>query len=108
MFFHPSLLEKVRNGMLEPAMMARGARRAADEFIEGLPNVTIGGVMKLSALILAVCALTARPVLSQSPPAREARDAVNYETARLSKIATAVRITEPITLDGHLEEPAWA
>jgi Domain of unknown function (DUF5916) len=64
--------------------------------------------MKLLARTLVVCALTAWPALSQSPPVRDARESVNYETARLSKIATAVRITEPITLDGHLEEPAWA
>ena len=32
---------------------------------------------------------------------------INYETARLSKVATAVRINEKITLDGLFEEPAW-
>jgi Domain of unknown function (DUF5916) len=64
--------------------------------------------MKLLARTLFVCVLTAWPAFSQSPPVRDARESVNYETARLSKIATAVRITEPITLDGHLEEPAWA
>jgi hypothetical protein len=32
---------------------------------------------------------------------------INYETARLSKVAIAIRINEKITLDGRFEEPAW-
>ena len=32
---------------------------------------------------------------------------IDYETARLSRIATALRATEKITLDGKLEEPSW-
>ena len=32
---------------------------------------------------------------------------VDYETAHLSKVVTAIRITQKITLDGRLEEPAW-
>ena len=31
----------------------------------------------------------------------------DYETERLKRIITAVRITEKITLDGRLDEPAW-
>ena len=37
---------------------------------------------------------------SSSPP-------IDYETARLSRIVTAVRITEDITLDGRLQEASW-
>ena len=33
--------------------------------------------------------------------------AVDYETAHLSRVVTAVRTTERITLDGRLDEPAW-
>jgi hypothetical protein len=33
---------------------------------------------------------------------------INYETAWRDKNVTAIRITEKITLDGRLEEPAWA
>ena len=32
---------------------------------------------------------------------------IDYETVRLSRIATAIRVTEKITLDGKLEEKAW-
>ncbi len=32
---------------------------------------------------------------------------LDYEAIRLERVATAIRITEKITLDGHLEEPAW-
>ena len=32
---------------------------------------------------------------------------IDYETARLSRIVGAVRITENISIDGHLDEPAW-
>ncbi|MBI2150823.1 MAG: hypothetical protein HYU27_09510, partial [Acidobacteria bacterium] len=32
---------------------------------------------------------------------------LDYEAIRLEKIVTAVRITEKITIDGHLDEPAW-
>lgn len=32
---------------------------------------------------------------------------IDYEAVRLDKIATAIRISETITLDGHLGEPAW-
>ncbi len=33
--------------------------------------------------------------------------AFDYEAVRLSKIATAVRITDRISLDGRLDEPGW-
>ena len=32
---------------------------------------------------------------------------INYETVHLSKVATAIRINEKISLDGRFEEPAW-
>jgi hypothetical protein len=32
---------------------------------------------------------------------------IDYETAHLSRILRAVRITGKITLDGHLDEPEW-
>ena len=35
-------------------------------------------------------------------------DGIDYETAHLSRVATAVRIYEKITIDGQFEEPAWA
>ncbi len=49
---------------------------------------------------------------AQLPPANQVANAavpveINYETARLEKVVTAVRIDAPITLDGVLDEPAW-
>jgi hypothetical protein len=32
---------------------------------------------------------------------------IDYEAVRQTKVVTALRITEKITIDGHLEEPAW-
>ena len=51
---------------------------------------------------------TAVPAFSQPRGGRPANGpAFDYEAARLSKIATAVRITGKISLDGQLDEPAW-
>jgi Domain of unknown function (DUF5916) len=51
---------------------------------------------------LAICLTTTLSAFSQRPA-----DAIDYETARLSRIATAIRATEKISLDGRLEEPSW-
>ena len=40
-------------------------------------------------------------------PAGTAGDPINYETARLSKVATALQITEAISIDRYLDEAAW-
>lgn len=32
---------------------------------------------------------------------------IDFDAIRLSRVVTAVRITEPITLDGRLEEAVW-
>src|SRR5687767_4996007 len=32
---------------------------------------------------------------------------IDYETARLERVANAVRISEEINLDGNLNDPAW-
>lgn len=58
--------------------------------------------MKLVVGIVAVYLTAAPPSFSQ-----EQADLINYETARLSRVATAVRATERVTLDGKLEEPTW-
>src|SRR5689334_18618392 len=33
---------------------------------------------------------------------------INYETARLERRIEAIQISEPITVDGKLNEPAWS
>lgn len=44
--------------------------------------------------------------LSQGAPSQE--PAIDYDTIRFQQLVTAVRISEPITIDGHLDEPAWS
>ena len=66
--------------------------------------------MKLAARILALQLAWSSPVFSQDAPAPEASRAVpaiDYETAHLSRVATAVRITENMTIDGRLDEAGW-
>src|SRR5262245_35220022 len=52
---------------------------------------------------IAVCLIMSASAFSQ----QELPDTIDYETARLSRVATAVRATEKMTLDGRLEEPSW-
>ena len=62
--------------------------------------------MKFWGRMLAIHLTLVSSVFAQerSRPASE----INYETAHLSRIAAAVRVTEKITLDGRLDEPGWA
>src|SRR5947207_1924118 len=55
---------------------------------------------RVLSYVLAVCSLT--PALASAQP-RE----IDYAAIRAMRIATAVRITEPIILDGRLDEAAW-
>jgi hypothetical protein len=52
------------------------------------------------ALVLALI----RPAFSQE---LTSSNPIDYDTAHLSRVATAVRITERINIDGVLEEPVW-
>ena len=66
-------------------------------------------------LVCVVCAAGAVPAEAQAPgpggpagqgePVRLAE--ADFEAVRLKKIVTAIRITDRITLDGRLDEPAW-
>ncbi len=56
--------------------------------------------------------LAADPAFSQARGNRvaaggAAKAPIDFETAHLSRVVTAIRITEKITLDGRLDEPAW-
>ena len=66
--------------------------------------------MKTSALIAAALLseliLTNAFIFAQAPGT--ARPAFDYEAAQAERVATAVRITDEITIDGRLEEKAWA
>src|ERR1700675_784526 len=69
--------------------------------------------MNFLILALTVFLIMAPCAFSQGPPSRTAiaagasSSSIDYETVHLSKVATAVRIREKITLDGQLEEGAW-
>ena len=58
------------------------------------------------AFVLCLAALTAAPVFSQGLESPEPPP-IDYETAHLSRVVSAVRITEEISLDGRLDEPVW-
>ena len=59
--------------------------------------------------VLGLWLLAAQPLLSQNATPDNGRPlaAIDYETARLERVATAVRITADISLDGVLDEPVW-
>jgi hypothetical protein len=56
----------------------------------GIPSILIGFV----------CTVCAVPAFAQAV-------VIDHDAIRASRIVTAVRITEQITLDGRLDEPAW-
>jgi len=71
--------------------------------------------MRLPAcvVLLGLCVGTALPARAQSTSANSQSEVralaeSDYEAVRLKKIVTAVRIDSDITLDGRLDEPAWA
>jgi len=69
--------------------------------------------MKFTIRIVAIFALISVPAFAQqrgNAPlgGRAAASPINYDTAWMDKNVTAIRITERITLDGRLDEPAWA
>jgi hypothetical protein len=69
--------------------------------------------MRLARCLAFVCAVSASTAAAQSPAesggaAERVLAESEFEAVRLQKVITAVRITEPITLDGQFDEPAWA
>ncbi len=62
-------------------------------------------MIKVSVRILATLLLCAVPVFPRASTTQNAP--IDYETARLSRVVNAIRITDPITLDGRLDEAAW-
>src|SRR5690242_17207425 len=54
-----------------------------------------------------ISAITSCLTMTLSAFSQRASEPIDYETARLSRIATAIRATEKISLDGRLEEPSW-
>ena len=69
--------------------------------------------MKTALHALALCLITALPAFSQGAATvnrgqnKTSTPAIDYETAHLNRIVTAVRTTEDIALDGRLDEAAW-
>ena len=62
-------------------------------------------MIKVSVRILATLLLCAVPVFPRASTTQNA--SIDYETARLSRVVNAIRITDPINLDGRLDEAAW-
>ena len=60
--------------------------------------------MKPRCLLVLVFACVS-PVLAQEPSSEPV--VIDYDTARLSRIATAVRTDDDMRIDGQLDEPAW-
>jgi hypothetical protein len=60
--------------------------------------------MRLLVAVLFTCVTTG---LTSSIAHAQQGAPIDYEAVRLSRVVDAVRITEAITLDGRLDEPAW-
>ena len=68
--------------------------------------------MRASGRLLLLCLAAAGPVHAQTPAGNGAPEVrplaeSEFEAVRLTKVLTAVRIDERITLDGRFDEPAW-
>ena len=57
------------------------------------------------ATCLTLCLLLPAAALAQEAP--DAEPGIDYDTVRFDQVATAMRIDEPVTIDGLLTEPAW-
>ncbi len=63
--------------------------------------------MRLFYRLLVLFLFVASPAHAQDVPNPNASAPIDYDTAYLDRNATAVRITDAITLDGRLDEAAW-
>ncbi len=61
----------------------------------------------LTAGILCAPAAAGAQSPQAAPQATTAQPSIDYNTARLDRVVHALRIDEPITIDGKLTEPAW-
>src|SRR5262245_10907553 len=64
------------------------------------------------ALVVTACVLRGQTVSAGGQPTQGAQQptaqpTIDYNTARLDRIVHALRIDEPIVIDGTLSEPAW-
>ena len=59
------------------------------------------------AIYSALCLLLSTSVSAQQGPGSPPGAAIDYETVRFGRVASAMRINEPITIDGILDEAAW-
>ncbi len=68
--------------------------------------------MALLTRVLVVFLVSAVPAHAQAPggtgsAATPPSAQIDYETIHLQRVVTAVRITDPLTIDGRLSDPAW-
>jgi Domain of unknown function (DUF5916)/Carbohydrate family 9 binding domain-like len=71
-----------------------------------------GRTVRLTILACVACAICCRAASAGASPqatqqAATAQPSIDYNTARLDRIVHALRIDEPIVIDGRLSEPAW-
>jgi hypothetical protein len=73
--------------------------------------MSISSASRWILLVCVVGAVGGGPAEAQAPAAGSGANGrlaeADFEAVRLKKIVTAVRITDAITLDGRLDEPAW-
>ena len=68
--------------------------------------------MKQACGVAAAWLVAAASAFAQAPPGRPGGNGnggseLDYESVRATKVVRAIRISEKITIDGHVEEPAW-
>ena len=68
--------------------------------------------MKPACGVAAAWLVAAASAFAQAPPGRPGGNGnggseLDYESVRATKVVRAIRISEKITIDGHVEEPAW-
>jgi hypothetical protein len=62
----------------------------------------------LRLFLIGALASAGASAYAQSPPGVRALTEAEFDVIRTTKIVTAVRIREPIAIDGRLDEPAWS
>src|SRR5687768_15786526 len=57
--------------------------------------------------LFCACLALSPPAYAQNGETVPGRVEIDYDAVRQTRVITAVRIDEPIALDGRLDEPAW-
>src|SRR4029450_8916271 len=72
---------------------------------------SVAQLHKRTLCTLALCLVAVSPAIAQDGERGQGRGRsapdIDYEAAHLSKVVRAVRTTDRIVVDGHLDEAAW-